>query len=140
MCNADHEAIVIGYYEKVWKDRRPDRIPDYFSATYHNNAGSRGRMVGPAGIEKNYHDLVAGFPDVSFEIADIICDGDKVVVRYVMLGTHTGPYQGAPPSHAKVTVPGIGIYRVADGFIQESWVLRDSLALMKQIGIDRLST
>ena len=127
-------SVVLRYYREVWEERQPEAITQLFGASYVNHAGSRGTLAGPAGIRANYDATTAAFPDVRFTLDDVLVEGDKVVVRYTMLGRQDGAFQGTLPSGREVNVPGIGIYRVADGRIQESWVVRDSLALLKQIG------
>jgi steroid delta-isomerase-like uncharacterized protein len=126
--------VVRRYYRVVWEERSPSEIPSLFSANYRNHAGSRGTLSGPAGIRSNYDSLTRSFPDVRFDLDDILVDGSKVVVRYTMHGTHQGTFQDIPASGRTVVVPGIGIYKVEDGQIQESWVVRDSLSLLLQIG------
>lgn len=126
-------AVVLKYYDVVWDKRQPDAIDSLFAPGYLNHAGARGVLAGPAGIHKNYDSLVSAFPDVRFTLDDVLVDGEKVVVRYTMLATHQGEFQGRAATGRAVTVPGIGIYRVADGQIQESWVLRDSLVLQRQL-------
>jgi predicted ester cyclase len=37
------------------------------------------------------------FPDLIYRIEDLIAEGDRVVVRYVARGTHTGDFFGHPP-------------------------------------------
>lgn len=131
--SATPRAVILKYYDVVWDKRQPQAIDELFASGYLNHAGARGVLAGPAGIRKNYDSLVTAFPDVRFTLDDILVDGDKVVVRYTMLATHEGEFQGKPATGRAVTVPGIGIYRVADGQIQESWVLRDSLVLQRQL-------
>ncbi|AYG61849.1 ester cyclase [Rhizobium jaguaris] len=53
-----------------------------------------------------------------------------------MTGTHEGAFMGIAPTGNRVKVPGIGIYEVRDGMIVESWVVRDSLVLLRQLGAD----
>lgn len=125
--------VVRRYYRVVWEGRDPEAIPALFAAGYRNHAGSRGTLSGPAGIRANYDGLIASFPDVRFDLDDVLVDGSKVVVRYTMHGTHEGPFQDIAATGRKVVVPGIGIYLVADGQIQESWVVRDSLSLLQQL-------
>ncbi|GGF54683.1 hypothetical protein GCM10007301_12780 [Azorhizobium oxalatiphilum] len=129
----DPKAVILRYYDQVWDKRQPEAIEGLFAAEYVNHAGARGLLAGPAGIRKNYDALLASFPDVRFTLDDILVDGEKVVVRYTMLGTHTGEFQGRAPTGRAVTVPGIGIYAVSGGKIRESWVLRDSLVLLRQL-------
>src|SRR5699024_7563450 len=123
------------YYKEVWEERNPEKIPELFEDNYVNHAGSRGSLKGPAGIRKNYDSLIEAFPDVRFDLEDILVEDDKVVVRYVMHGTHEGVFQATPGTGNPVTVPGIGIYKIGDGKIKESWVVRDSLTLLKNIGV-----
>lgn len=126
--------VIKRYYKVVWEERNPEIIPTLFSSTYENHAGSRGVLSGPAGIRANYDNLIGSFSDVDFTLDDIISEGAKVVVRYTMRGTHSGPFQGIQPTGHSVLVPGIGIYLVESGQIQQSWVVRDSLSLLRQIG------
>lgn len=134
MSERNPREVVVGYYEEVWAKRQPHLIPSFFADDYRNNAGSRGVLSGPAGIRSNYDGLITSFPDIEMSLEEIIVEQDKVVVRYIMRGTHTGVFQGTPATGRKVEVPGIGIYRVSNGKIAESWVVRDSLVLLRQIG------
>lgn len=125
--------VVRRYYRVVWEERNPEAIAALFAAGYRNHAGSRGTLSGPAGIRANYDGLIGSFPDVRFDLDDLLVDGQKVIVRYTMYGTHDGPFQDIAATGRKVVVPGIGIYLVADAQIQESWVVRDSLSLLQQL-------
>ncbi|MGD9944794.1 MAG: ester cyclase [Burkholderiaceae bacterium] len=132
--SATPSAVIERYYDEVWAQRRPERIDSLFAPGYQNHAGARGTLSGPAGIRKNYDSLLTAFPDVRFSVDDLIAAEDRVAVRYTMFGTHRGLFQDLAPTGRAVEVPGIGIYRVADGLIQESWVVRDSLVLLRQLG------
>ncbi|KGT89267.1 hypothetical protein NG99_19890 [Erwinia typographi] len=126
--------VVEYYYDQVWAQRKPEIIVDLFADEYVNHAGARGTLRGPTGIEQNYFSTLEAFPDVEMRLDTVLSEGDLVVARYSMLGTHQGMFMGVAPASAAVNVPGIGIYRVSEGKIRESWVVRDSLALLRQIG------
>jgi predicted SnoaL-like aldol condensation-catalyzing enzyme len=79
--------------------------------------------------------LHAGFPDTRFTVEDIIAEGDKVVVRYTITGTHTGNFIGFPETGKPIIMTGISIYRIINGKLVESWVQYDQLGLMQQIGV-----
>ena len=36
------------------------------------------------------------FPDMQFTIEDVITEGDEVVVRWMVRGTHRGEFMGIP--------------------------------------------
>jgi len=44
-------------------------------------------------FETAFHAAKAGFKDMKLELLDLIAEGDKVVARWAMRGTHTGDAQ-----------------------------------------------
>ncbi|MEZ4725925.1 MAG: ester cyclase [Caldilineaceae bacterium] len=77
----------------------------------------------------------AAFPHYEMITEDLIAEGDKVVVRFTMRATHQGDFMGIPATGRQVNVPGIIIYRIADGKIVEHWMHFDALAMMQQLGV-----
>jgi predicted ester cyclase len=49
-------------------------------------------------------------------------------------GTHEGEFRGIPPTGSEIAIAGIGVFRLADGQIVESWYLGDFLGLLQQVG------
>ena len=74
------------------------------------------------------------FPDVHLSIDDMIAEGDKVVTRWTMEGTHTGEHKGVHPTNKKVKVWGISIDRIVGGKFVETWERYDTLSFQQQIG------
>jgi steroid delta-isomerase-like uncharacterized protein len=86
------------------------------------------------GYQHSMARLLAAFPDAQFSIDDLIAEGDRVVIRHRLQGTHQGTFQGIPPTGKPVTVPAIGILRMANGQIAETWLNADFLGLLQQVG------
>jgi predicted ester cyclase len=76
----------------------------------------------------------ASFPDLQWQIDDMLADGDKVVVRTTMRGTQLGEFFGLPPTGKHVVVSGIHLLRLANSKIVEHWGNNDDLGLMQQLG------
>lgn len=76
-----------------------------------------------------------GFPDYAISTEDIIAEGDMVVIHGVLRGTHTGEYNGFPPSYKKIEVHIISKYRIVENMIVEAWPLADHMKLLGQIGV-----
>ena len=74
------------------------------------------------------------FPDISFEIGLQVAEGDYVATRWTGTGTHNGPIMGIEPTGNSSTVTGIGIDRIEDGKVVESWNSWDTLGMMQSIG------
>ena len=79
--------------------------------------------------------LLRAYPDLHITIEDLITEGDKVVSRNTVTGTHQGEYMGIPPTGNSVTYNEVIITRFADGRIVETWAVVDVLAQMRQLGV-----
>lgn len=95
--------------------------------------GSPGAQ-GAAEFAKGVTAVRNGFPDVLFEVEDLIAEGDRVAVRWTFRATHGGPFAGKPASHARVTQTGNVFFQIRDGKIARAWVQVDRLGLLQQIG------
>lgn len=91
----------------------------------------------PPGLEGAiavHQTTLLGMPDYWTTIEDLIAEGDKVVVRVTMTGTHTGNFWGVPPTGRRINLTAIYIVRIADGKIVEHWGEEDGMKVFKQLG------
>jgi predicted ester cyclase len=79
--------------------------------------------------------FVEGFPDLQLTVEDAVAEGDLVAQRVHFAGTHTGEFQGLPPTHRKVEFFGLELNRFVDGRVAEHWFQLDSLTLLQQLGL-----
>jgi steroid delta-isomerase-like uncharacterized protein len=89
----------------------------------------------PNGYKEFMSALLAAFPDSRIIIDDIIAEGDKVVVRHRLKGTHRADLQGVPATGKTVEVNGIVIFRMENGMIAEAWLNADIMGMMQQLGV-----
>ena len=68
------------------------------------------------------------FPDLRFVVDEQLSEGDRVVSRWTLRGTHRG---------RSLTLRGIVISRFEDGRIVEDHAASDTLELVRQLGIGR---
>jgi len=78
--------------------------------------------------------LLRAYPDLHVTVEDLIAEGDKLVARNTVTGTHQGEYLGVPPTGKSVTYNEIFILRFANARITETWAVVDVLSQMKQLG------
>jgi predicted ester cyclase len=86
-----------------------------------------------AGLDLAEHD-VGAYPDFHIRLESLAGDGDLVVKRYVVTGTHQGELGGLPPSGNKIEFTGMTMFRVKNGKIVESWWNYDLMTNLQQIG------
>src|SRR5262245_19447466 len=79
--------------------------------------------------------LLRGLPDLHLTIEDLVEEGDKVVMRASVTGTHQGHYMGLPPTGKSITYDEIFIWRFAGGRIAEMWGVVDVFSQMQQLGV-----
>jgi steroid delta-isomerase-like uncharacterized protein len=76
-----------------------------------------------------------GFPDIEFRIEELIAAGDKIILRFIATGTHTGEFRGIPPTGHRIEVGFIIISRIVDGKFAEEREEFDMFGLMQQLGM-----
>jgi steroid delta-isomerase-like uncharacterized protein len=88
------------------------------------------------GSEQAWRFLVmylSAFPDTHVSVEDVIAEGDKVVTRIRLRGTHRAELMGIAPTGKPIEVKGITIHRIEGDKIVEQWQSHDDLGLMQQI-------
>jgi steroid delta-isomerase-like uncharacterized protein len=86
-------------------------------------------------LKEVFGKLLRAFPDLQVTIEDLIAEGDKVVARNSVTGTHQGDYMGIPPTGKSVTYNEIFIFRFVNGRVAETWGVVDVFAQMRQLGL-----
>jgi steroid delta-isomerase-like uncharacterized protein len=92
------------------------------------------QATGAQALKQVWAMLLRGLPDLHVAVEDVIAEGDKVVSRNTVTGTHQGEYRGLPPTGKSVTYNEIFIVRFAGGRIAEIWGVVDVFSQMRQLG------
>ena len=88
------------------------------------------------GVMEFFRMYRAAFPNLRFDLEDVLASGDKVVARARVTGTHQGELMGIPPTGKDVDVQLVDIMRFdEDGLVAEHWGVVDMLAMMQQLGV-----
>ncbi len=90
---------------------------------------------GPDGVKAIVSMFRAAFPDYWIRIEQIVASGDRVAARFRQGGTHNGDLMGIPATGKRVEWSEMGILRLLDGQVAESWYDVDLLSLMTQLGV-----
>jgi steroid delta-isomerase-like uncharacterized protein len=98
-----------------------------------DHAAYEGQPQGIEGVRHFWRKWRAAFPDFTVEVHDTIAEGDKVVTRWSMRGTHLGDYDGITPTGRVVGHSAISIDRVKDGLITDEWIEFDQHGLLRQL-------
>jgi steroid delta-isomerase-like uncharacterized protein len=92
-------------------------------------------VKGAASLKQFTAMMWVAFPDYHMTIEDNIAEGDKVVTRLTVRGTHQGDFMGVAPTGKQFTMTMIVISRIRDGKILECWQSSDLLGQLQQLGV-----
>ena len=93
-------------------------------------------MLGEARWQKKRVTLYRNaFPDLRFNVEDLIAEGESVTARWSCRGTHKAELNGIAPTGKQITISGISVVRFSSGKMVEGWVNWDALGMMQQLGV-----
>ena len=110
-----------------------DEVLDPDFVCYDPNSET-GEIRGADTIKGEIEYFRSAIPDLTYTIEVQIAEGEKVVSRYTVSGTHQGEFFGVAPTGERITMSGISIDRFEGGKIVEEWPEYDLLGVMRQIG------
>jgi steroid delta-isomerase-like uncharacterized protein len=130
---SENEELARRFFEELCNARNGAVADELVAADYVSHGPQAPPAEGPDGVRARvavYQDALEGHWDVQ----EITSAGDRVTVRWIGRGVHSGELMGVPPTGASIAVEAITIFRIAGGKIAEEWTVWDALGLLQQIG------
>jgi predicted ester cyclase len=126
--------LMARFVDEIWNDGRLEVADELFHPAA-TSPSAPDLPLGGAGVRAIASMMRTAFPDFHMTIEDTIVEYPYVVGRFSETGTQTGPFMGMPLTRRHVAFGEIGILRVANGQVVESWYDVDMLGLMGQLGV-----
>lgn len=127
-----------------WKQAAELFAPDVRHHLGMWRQGSEGIVRGKKTLIDNLEDIFRTFPDWKMEIVEMVTEGESVVVRCRVSGTHRGVgakringgfLVGVQPTGKRFEVQHIHWYKLRDGKITDHFTNRDDLGMTQQLGL-----
>ena len=138
MSEAENRALFQRYFDVVANEGNLDVADEIFASDYlhHDPANPDPRpMVGSQAVKDHLTSLRGAFPDLIFDIDDIVAEDEGIVVRWTARGTNDGDYFGMPATGKSIEITGMNTWVTRDGKAIEGWVNRDDMGLLQQLGV-----
>ncbi len=130
----DNKELVRKYVQAILVERDFSTFSDWTAPGFYiDRSAVPEAIVGEEGLSTQMDMLYNAFPDLDLKIADMVAEGDKVVVRFEAPGTQTGEFAGVPPTGKKATWKGLVMYHCVNGKITEAWANWDDWGLIEQL-------
>lgn len=136
MSTEENKAIVRRIYEELWDGRKLEVAHELIAEGAVNyDTGLTAHPFGPEEMKGTVRMVTAAFPDNRHEVQEVLAEGETVVLRCTLTGTHQGEFMGIPPTGRRIEVNEIHIYRMRNGRAVEHRVGRDDMGAMRQLGV-----
>ena len=122
-------------YFQAFLARDTDWMERHIAADFvRNDPGLPFEVRGPQGVAQLHDALLPAFPDMELPLLDFVAEGEKVLVRLKVLGTHTGAFGDMAPTGKRIDVAVLDLFQIRDGVLVAHWAQLDNLGMMKQLG------
>lgn len=135
MSTEENKAILRRAYKVAFDPKSLEALDGVIAPDIIDHNPSPEQPPGLENVKQVFSSLHTAFPDYQMNVEEMVAEGDKVVARLTMSGTHQGEFMGIAPTGNRVTVTGIDIVRITDGKIVERWGNFDALGMMQQLGV-----
>jgi steroid delta-isomerase-like uncharacterized protein len=131
-----NKAVVRRFIDEAWNNGNLDVVDELISADHVDHDPARADAPsGPAAMRAFIETYRTAFPDTRIEFGELIAEGDLVAGPWRATGTHQGELMGIPATGKPISITGMGMDRVVDGKIVESWANWDGMGMMGQLGV-----
>lgn len=125
----ENKALVRGFYDDINRGA-VDAFMAKLADDFVEHEAFPGVPPTKQGVGMLFEQLRKAFSGFQMNVEAIASEGDMVIVRLTMTGTHVGAFMGIPPSGKEVRVPACDWTRVRGGKAVEHWGVTDASALM----------
>jgi steroid delta-isomerase-like uncharacterized protein len=126
---------VVNRFVEATSSLQVDLLDDLVVEDYIEHDPVPGQPQGREGLKEAYRLFNTPFPDLYIAFEDVIAEGDYVVGRGVLNGTHKSEFFGVPPSNKKLYWTGTRLFRMRDFKIAEGWANINMVTLLQQLGL-----
>lgn len=130
----DKKVIIKRFYDEVINERNLELLDELTTPDFIEHEEVAGVASGREGAKQFFSMVQSAFPDFRMNVEDIISEGDKVVVRSKLTGTHKGEFMGVPATGKSISVSVIDIVLFSEGKVAEHWGVTDTGGMMEQLG------
>jgi predicted ester cyclase len=129
------EETAVAYFDAVTR-RDVDGMAACWDPSGIDHLYGMADLTGPDGVRAWFSTLFRAAPDFTFEVIDIVTEGDKSTVRWRAVGTFDGEgkFEGMLPMGATVELEGIDMVTVKDGLLTENRAYTNGMEMARQMG------
>ena len=142
MSDAENIAVMQRWFDAV-NAHDSDRLAALLDEGFVWEGSSTSGLGSQATIA-TWRAMFSAFPDLQLEPEQVLVQGDTVVARWRLIGTHLadfaltgpeGPLRPVAATNRRIDLPACSVSEVKNGRIVRCWVYRDIATLLCQLGL-----
>lgn len=134
MSTEENKRLVRRYYEDGVSTGDIERLAEFIAPDYVEVHENVRHEVGLEGAREHVLGVRKTYPDLRLTVGQQIAEGEWVVSRVTMRGTHRGEWMGMKPTGKAVEMTAVNVDRVVDGRIVEHGGAANLLEPLLKIG------
>ena len=136
MSAEENKKMARRFMEEAFGQGKPELVDDLLDPDFvrYDPYIEAGEVRGVETVKENIVWFRNVFPDLTCTIDDQLAEGEKVVSRWTVRGTHQGEFFGVPATGERIEMRGIQIDRFEEGKLVEERAEFDLLGALQQLG------
>lgn len=135
MAELENKIFMQRFVEELMNKHNLDVLDEMVAEDFLELDPFPGQGPGREGLRYAVGVLLTALPDTHWAVEEQIAEGENVVTRFTMTGTHQGSFMGIPPTGKSIKVAGVVFDVVRDNQFVESRIMIDNLTLLQQLGV-----
>ena len=142
MTTSELKTKLQNFMSEIWNQGDFTHLDSYIAQQYSVFHDPGDPWDGKTLDQETFHTRVMytrnAFPDVFFDLHEMIEEEDRIAVRWTMSGTHTGDLPTIKATHRPFKITGMTFYYFEEGKIIGHRQAFDQLSFLAQIGVLKL--
>ena len=126
---------VVHRWVEAFNRQDVDALTSLYAADAVNFQVAFEPVHGKHAIRQMFDEAFTSFPDMGFEVENLIEDGDWAALEWRGWGTQLGTFSGYPATGERYELRGCGFFLIHDGLIRYQRGYFDRATWFKQIGV-----
>jgi C-1 hydroxylase len=131
--SAESNKEIVRTFLALWKKRDLAGMSKFWSPNMVHYA--RTGTYGSNEVFQLIGGFTEAFPDLEFEVEEMIAEGDFVSTRMRATATHQHDFMGITATGKSINCSAFGMVRIENGKIVEHWSVMDEIYLFQQLGL-----
>lgn len=131
---AANTSLVLGFY-RAFDERNIDQAIAVLAANFRAHMAGILETLGLPEFQTFGLSFYNAFTQGKHIFTEVVTTEDRVITSGTFCALHSGPFQGLPATHQRVSIEVMHIDRLENGKIAEHWGQGHALGLLQQLGL-----